>query len=135
MVQWCYRCKLMGKNVKNGNQPVVAINRRWQSTGGGNQPAVAINWQWQSTGSGNQPAVAYTNLVLKSLRVRIIVDQMLHMSAPNVCAVGDAVEIRNLIFEGKTWTVPLAGPANCQGHMLADNIRHPSYQQKNTHEH
>jgi len=41
------------------------------------------------------------------------------------------VEIRNLIFEGQTWAVPLVGPANCQGRMLADNILHPSYQQKN----
>jgi len=35
----------MGKNVKNGSQLAVAVNRRWQSTGGGSQPAVAINRQ------------------------------------------------------------------------------------------
>jgi len=80
-------------------------------------------------GLGVRPDTKVIHKFSTEVTVCIIVDQMLH------CAVGDAVEICNLIFEGKTWTVPLAGPANCQGRMLADNILHPSYQQKNTHEH
>jgi NADPH-dependent 2,4-dienoyl-CoA reductase/sulfur reductase-like enzyme/rhodanese-related sulfurtransferase len=52
----------------------------------------------------------------------IIVDDHLHTSAPNVWAVGDAIEVKNPILPGETWAVPLAGPANRQGRMAADNI-------------
>jgi NADPH-dependent 2,4-dienoyl-CoA reductase/sulfur reductase-like enzyme len=55
-------------------------------------------------------------------RGHIIVDDHLHTSAPNVWAVGDAVEVKNPILPGETWAVPLAGPANRQGRMAADNI-------------
>lgn len=55
-------------------------------------------------------------------RGHIVVDQLLHTSAPNVWAVGDAVEVNNPVLEGEKWAVPLAGPANRQGRMVADNI-------------
>jgi NADPH-dependent 2,4-dienoyl-CoA reductase/sulfur reductase-like enzyme/rhodanese-related sulfurtransferase len=55
-------------------------------------------------------------------RGHIIVDDHLHTSAPNVWAVGDAVEVNNPILPGETWAVPLAGPANRMGRMAADNI-------------
>lgn len=54
-------------------------------------------------------------------RGHIVVDETLHTSAPDVWAVGDAVEIINPIL-GEKWAVPLAGPANRQGRMVADNI-------------
>ncbi|GAX10281.1 monodehydroascorbate reductase (NADH) [Fistulifera solaris] len=54
-------------------------------------------------------------------RGHIVVDETLHTSASNVWAVGDAVEITNPIL-GEKWAVPLAGPANRQGRMVADNI-------------
>jgi len=37
MVQWCYRCKSMGKIVKSSIQPMATIKR-----GSGNQPAVTM---------------------------------------------------------------------------------------------
>jgi len=37
MVQWCYRCKSMGKIVKSSIQPTATIKR-----GSGNQPAVTM---------------------------------------------------------------------------------------------
>jgi rhodanese-related sulfurtransferase len=40
-----------------------------------------------------------------------------------VWAVGDAIEVLNPVLEGgEKWCIPLAGPANRQGRMVADNI-------------
>jgi NADPH-dependent 2,4-dienoyl-CoA reductase/sulfur reductase-like enzyme/rhodanese-related sulfurtransferase len=50
------------------------------------------------------------------------VNDHLQTSAPNVWAVGDAVEVNNPLIPGERWAVPLAGPANRQGRMVADNI-------------
>ena len=56
-------------------------------------------------------------------RGHIIVDDHLKTNVPNVWAVGDAVEVKNPILGGdEKWAVPLAGPANRQGRMVADNI-------------
>lgn len=52
----------------------------------------------------------------------IIVDEQLRTSAPNVWAVGDAIMVNNPIIPDSTWAIPLAGPANRQGRMAADNI-------------
>ncbi|CAB9519036.1 A disulfide reductase (Partial), partial [Seminavis robusta] len=50
-----------------------------------------------------------------------IVDEYLKTNTEHVWAVGDAVEVKNPIVGGQ-WAVPLAGPANRQGRMAADNI-------------
>jgi NADPH-dependent 2,4-dienoyl-CoA reductase/sulfur reductase-like enzyme/rhodanese-related sulfurtransferase len=55
-------------------------------------------------------------------RGHITVNEHLQTSAPNVWAVGDAVEVKNPLIPGEKWAVPLAGPANRQGRMVADNI-------------
>lgn len=55
-------------------------------------------------------------------RGHIKVNEYLQTNAPNVWAVGDAVEVKNPLLEGEMWAVPLAGPANRQGRMVADNI-------------
>merc|ERR1712226_138286 len=55
-------------------------------------------------------------------RGRIKVNDHLQTSAQNVWAVGDAVEVNNPLIPGDKWAVPLAGPANRQGRMVADNI-------------
>jgi NADPH-dependent 2,4-dienoyl-CoA reductase/sulfur reductase-like enzyme/rhodanese-related sulfurtransferase len=54
-------------------------------------------------------------------RGHIVVDEHLHSNVDHVWAVGDAIEVINPIVGG-TWAVPLAGPANRQGRMVADNI-------------
>ncbi len=51
----------------------------------------------------------------------IRVDKYLRTSAPDVYALGDAVEFPNPII-GKPLLIPLAGPANKQGRIVADNI-------------
>ena len=56
-------------------------------------------------------------------RGHIVVDDHLRTSVPDVWAVGDAIEVRNPILGGnEKWAVALAGPANRQGRMVADNI-------------
>lgn len=51
----------------------------------------------------------------------IIVNEHMETSAENVYAVGDAIEVVDLI-NGQVTTIPLAGPANKQGRIAADNI-------------
>ena len=51
----------------------------------------------------------------------IVVDSHMRTSAPGVYAVGDAVQVTDLVT-GQPGFVPLAGPANKQGRIAADNI-------------
>ncbi|MBV1758832.1 MAG: FAD-dependent oxidoreductase [Dethiosulfatibacter sp.] len=51
----------------------------------------------------------------------IIVDQYLKTSDDNIYAVGDAIEVIDLVNQVSTM-IPLAGPANKQGRIAADNI-------------
>lgn len=51
----------------------------------------------------------------------IIVDEHMRTSAPDVYAVGDAVEVHSPV-SGQEMLIPLAGPANKQGRIAADNI-------------
>jgi NADPH-dependent 2,4-dienoyl-CoA reductase/sulfur reductase-like enzyme/rhodanese-related sulfurtransferase len=50
----------------------------------------------------------------------IVVDSSMRTSDPDIFAVGDAVEVRDFIT-GLPVIVPLAGPANRQGRIAADN--------------
>jgi NADPH-dependent 2,4-dienoyl-CoA reductase/sulfur reductase-like enzyme/rhodanese-related sulfurtransferase len=51
----------------------------------------------------------------------IMVNEYLQTSDPDIYAVGDAIEVKNYI-DGKEALVPLAGPANRQGRIAANNI-------------
>lgn len=51
----------------------------------------------------------------------IKVNQYMQTSDPNIYAVGDAVEVKDYI-NGNDALIPLAGPANKQGRIAADNI-------------
>ncbi len=51
----------------------------------------------------------------------IQVDKMLQTSYPGIWAVGDVIEVENLAT-GKPAMIPLAGPANKQGRIVANNI-------------
>lgn len=59
----------------------------------------------------------------------IWVNEQMQTSDPAIYAVGDAVEEKDFVT-GKQTLVPLAGPANRQGRMAADNMlgRNESYQ-------
>lgn len=54
-------------------------------------------------------------------RGHIIVDSNMRTSDRHIFAVGDAVELRHVVT-GKKTAVPLAGPANRQGRIVADMI-------------
>lgn len=51
----------------------------------------------------------------------IVVNDSLQTSDPNIYAMGDVIEVTDYIFGGKTM-IPLAGPANKQGRIVANNI-------------
>lgn len=54
-------------------------------------------------------------------RGHILVNELLQTSNPNIYAAGDAIEVLDPITGGKT-AVPLAGPANKQARIVADNL-------------
>lgn len=54
-------------------------------------------------------------------RGHIVVDEYLRTSDPDIYAAGDAIEVQDPLLGGKT-AIPLAGPANKQGRIAADNI-------------
>lgn len=51
----------------------------------------------------------------------ILVDEYMRTSDPAIWAVGDAVEVKDTVLDGPA-LIPLAGPANRQGRIAADNI-------------
>ncbi len=51
----------------------------------------------------------------------IVADEFLRTSDPCIYAVGDAIEVEDFIDKSRTM-IPLAGPANKQGRIAADNI-------------
>jgi NADPH-dependent 2,4-dienoyl-CoA reductase/sulfur reductase-like enzyme len=69
--------------------------------------------------------------IAMSDRGTIIVDGHMRTDKPDVYAVGDAVEVVDFV-SGKKVHVPLAGPANRQGRIAADNIAGIDTVYKNT---
>lgn len=51
----------------------------------------------------------------------ILVDEYLRTSDPSIYAVGDAIQVKHFVT-GQDALLPLAGPANKQGRLAADNI-------------
>ena len=51
----------------------------------------------------------------------ILVNDRMETSAPHIYAVGDAVQVKNLV-SGEDALISLAGPANKQGRIAADNV-------------
>jgi NADPH-dependent 2,4-dienoyl-CoA reductase/sulfur reductase-like enzyme len=51
----------------------------------------------------------------------IRVDEHLRTSDPNIYAIGDVIEVTDFVLQEPT-QIPLAGPANRQGRIAADNI-------------
>ncbi len=61
----------------------------------------------------------------------IKVNESLQTSDPDIYAIGDAIEVQNVVLK-RPALIPLAGPANRQGRIVADNICGRNVQYKGT---
>ena len=57
--------------------------------------------------------------ILLNERGGVVVDDHMRTNDPDIYAVGDVIEVEDFVFKGRTM-VPLAGPANKQGRILAN---------------
>lgn len=73
---------------------------------------------------GVKPATAFLagSGVELGKRGEIIVDEYLHTNVDGIWAVGDAIGVKNFV-SGEHSVIPLAGPANKQARLVADNIK------------
>lgn len=74
-----------------------------------------------SVGVRPETALAQECGIKTNSRGSIIVDRQMRTGVPNIYAVGDAVEAEDFIAKTPAF-IPLAGPANKQGRIAADNI-------------
>lgn len=74
-----------------------------------------------SVGVRPETALAKECGIKTNHRGSIIVDQNMKTNIPHIYAVGDAVEVEDFITKSPAF-IPLAGPANKQGRIAADNI-------------
>ena len=74
-----------------------------------------------SVGVRPETAIAKECGIELNQRGSIIVNNKMQTNIPNIYAVGDAVEVEDFITK-KPAFIPLAGPANKQGRIAADNI-------------
>lgn len=74
-----------------------------------------------SVGVRPETALAQECGIKTNQRGSIVVDRHMKTNIPNIYAVGDAVEAEDFITK-KPAFIPLAGPANKQGRIAADNI-------------
>ena len=74
-----------------------------------------------SVGVRPETAIAKACGIQTNSRGSILVDRNMKTNIPAIYAVGDAVEVRDFV-SGKPAFIPLAGPANKQGRIAADNI-------------
>ncbi|MDL2274470.1 FAD-dependent oxidoreductase, partial [Oscillospiraceae bacterium OttesenSCG-928-G22] len=74
-----------------------------------------------SVGVRPESALAKTAGIDLGARGAILTDDHMRTSVADIYAVGDAVEVQNFVSERPGY-LPLAGPANRQGRIAADNI-------------
>lgn len=74
-----------------------------------------------SVGVRPETALAKACGIRLNSRGSIVVDSSMKTNLPNIYAVGDAVEVKDFITNSPAF-IPLAGPANKQGRIAADQI-------------
>lgn len=74
-----------------------------------------------SVGVRPDTAIAQACGIKTNTKGSILVDSHMRTNIPDIYAVGDAVETENFITKSPAF-IPLAGPANKQGRIAADNI-------------
>lgn len=86
-----------------------------------NGEVIATDMVLMSVGVRPENALAKSAGLKLSERGAILTDDQMRTSEDAIYAVGDAVQVQNPITDTPTY-VPLAGPANKQGRIAADNI-------------
>ena len=100
------------KEITNGEKLVIS---------GENMPDVSTDIVIVSVGVVPESALAEKSGLALSTKGSIAVDDTMLTSDENIYAVGDAVEITHRVSGNKA-LIALAGPANKQGRIAADNI-------------
>ncbi|MFW5985916.1 MAG: FAD-dependent oxidoreductase [Halanaerobiales bacterium] len=114
------RTKGVSLHLKNG---VKEIRRDGNKTGVILESGLEINTEMVILSIGVKPSVELASKAgLEIGRTGgIKVDQYLKTSDPDIYAIGDAIEVKDFIT-GNPALIPLAGPANKQGRIAANNI-------------
>ncbi|MEG2378075.1 MAG: FAD-dependent oxidoreductase [Clostridia bacterium] len=94
-------------------------NKLIVKTAGGD--AITADFAILAIGVGPEPQLAVTAGIKTGQKGAIIVNDRMETSAKDVYAVGDAVEITHFVTQ-RAALIALAGPANKQGRIAADNI-------------
>jgi len=82
---------------------------------------ITANMIIMSVGVRPETAIAKECGIVLNQRGSIVVNNKMQTNLPNIYAIGDAVEVEDFITK-KPAFIPLAGPANKQGRIAADNI-------------
>lgn len=83
--------------------------------------ALVCDFAIMATGVRPESSLAQAAGVACGPRGHILVDKHLRTNLPDVYAVGDAIQVTDFVTGAKT-AIPLAGPANRQGRMAAENM-------------
>ncbi len=70
---------------------------------------------------GVKPEIALAKDAGLEVRRGVVVNEFMQTSDENIYAAGDSVEVKDFVDDSDT-LIPLAGPANRQGRIIADNI-------------
>ncbi len=121
---WRIHCHLEEKNVALWLNDAVSA---FQETGTGLhvklKSGMTLSCDFAILAAGVKPEVKLAKEAGLKIGPRggIEASPSLQTSDPNIYAIGDAVEVRHPVLEQPT-LIPLAGPANKQGRMAADNL-------------
>ena len=83
-------------------------------------PSPPTWWCWPSA-SRRTPQLARDAGLELGIKGSIAVNDRMETSVPDIYAVGDAVQVKHFVT-GQDTLISLAGPANKQGRIAADNI-------------
>ncbi len=106
---------LLGNGVKSINDTGNGLNVKL------NKGEVNADMLIMSIGVRPETTIAKVCGLDLNERGAIVVDDNMLTSDPDIYAVGDAVEVTEFLTGTKT-VIPLAGPANKQGRIAADNV-------------
>lgn len=86
-----------------------------------NAPALSADMVVMAIGVAPETALAKEAGLELGIKNSIVVNDRMETSVPDIYAVGDAVQIKNFVTDTDA-LISLAGPANKQGRIAADNI-------------